>query len=134
MRFDAFVREQFDQLVVNPKGHLNPFTILCQLHIPGLYAVRRLLVDARADPAERLTREFWALEVERGMMRMEAAEIWREMDYGGVQCSRAAHEARCAESALLGCSAFANQAVEDKAKVSGSGLSLSERKGTDYMM
>jgi hypothetical protein len=119
-RFDSFVKVQLEKLVSSAHGRLKPFTILSQLDLPVIDALRRALEDRKASPAERLTREFWAAEVERGMLRSTAARMWSKMDSGVVIDGDLDDSSRLEELALMFCSAFSARDVEDNFHVGNS--------------
>jgi hypothetical protein len=116
-QLDAFATEQFAKLVSFPSSHLMPYSILCQIGAPILDALTRSLHTVKADPAERLTREFWAAEVKAGISKFEAARVWREMDYGEADCGHAVHQKTIHNLALMSCSANANGDVKDHINV-----------------
>lgn len=116
-RFDSFVKLQLEKLVSSPHDRLKPFTILSQLDLPLVDALKTALRDLNADPAERLTREFWAAEVESGMLRRTAARMWRKMDYGELEDGDVIGTKALEELALMFCSAFSVRGVEDSFQV-----------------
>ncbi|ORY76254.1 hypothetical protein BCR35DRAFT_332878 [Leucosporidium creatinivorum] len=112
-QLDRFAKEQFEKLVSSPNSRLNRFATLCQLGRSILEALKRSLASAEANPSERLTREFWAAEVEGGVMRLEAARVWREMDFGEASHAHVVKEDDLEQIALMSCSAFASRDVDD---------------------